>query len=85
MKKTISDLPNLVRLELYPLNVDDSFFQLAERNLTSLEVLHIYGSNISDLGLASVSKLYYLRKLHISWCDGISDEGLSMDIWQTAS
>ena len=57
--------------------LDDTFFDLAERNFTDLERLTISENEISDLSMAAISRFSDLRYLDFYNCPGISNKGVA--------
>lgn len=72
----LSQLNQLIRLNLSDTDVGDLLFKLAVDNYLKLEHLNLRFSNISDIGLKYISKLKGLKTLNVECCD-VSNEGIS--------
>jgi len=73
----IANLQNLVHLGLPSSKIEDSFFERAAGNFQKMEVLDISSSKITNSGLMSISKLHTLRRLDVSACFEITDDGFA--------
>ena len=65
---SIAGLEKLEHLDLYCSKVDDTFLANLVRNSLNIKFLEIQTTGVTDRGVASISKLQYLRHLDLSNC-----------------
>lgn len=54
-----------------------AFIHLSRGGLRGLQVLSVAECrNLSDVGMAKLKELKYIKKLNLLWCTKIEDEGL---------
>jgi len=73
---TITELHNLIHLNLSYFSIDDQFFENAGSNFPLLGHLNVSSCPVTDVGLARICQLHTLKHLDISECRDISDNGL---------
>ncbi|NNE34614.1 MAG: hypothetical protein HKN13_05235 [Rhodothermales bacterium] len=71
----LSDLPNLVRLDLSKTRIDGSGLE-SIKNLQYLEYLNLYGSDVDDAALSQLETLTSLAALYL-WQTNVSDAAVS--------